>query len=174
MQNAELDQNINVRAIPETGEHGCLSEKEISDIQYCLSHFDHTQPASIDALKVIQKHRGWVSDEAIKSLATYLKISVHDLDAVATFYNLIYRKPVGKKVIRICNSVSCWIMGYEDLSKAIKEKLNLEYGETSDDGVFTLLPGPCLGACDCAPALMINDEIKLNVDISKLDDLLRK
>ncbi len=113
----------------------------------------------IDALKIVQRHHGWVSDEAIADLAGLLEMSSAELDGVATFYNLIFRKPVGRHVILLCDSVSCWIMGYNGIRDALRSELRIELGETSADGRFTLLPSVCLGACDHAPVLLIDRDL---------------
>ena len=95
----------------------------------------------IEALKIVQRHRGWVSDDGLRDVADILDMTPDELDSVATFYNLIFRKPVGRHVILICDSVSCWIMGYErDPATYLKERLGIGLGETTADGRFTLLP----------------------------------
>jgi NADH-quinone oxidoreductase subunit E len=80
-------------------------------------------------------------------------MSPAEVDSVTTFYNLIFRRPVGRHVILICDSVSCWIMGYEQVLNHIKRRLGVEIGQTTTDRRFTLLPIACLGACDKAPAV---------------------
>jgi NADH-quinone oxidoreductase subunit E len=136
-----------------------LSEKEKQEIEAELKHAPTKRSASIEALNIVQRHQGWVSEEALKDVATMLDTTVHELDAVATFYSLIFRKPVGKHLILVCDSVSCWVMGYNPLLDVIKAKLNISFGETTPDKQFTLLPVACLGACDRAPALMIDNDL---------------
>jgi NADH-quinone oxidoreductase subunit E len=97
-----------------------------------------------------------------------------ELDGVATFYNHIYRKPVGKHVILICDSVSCWIMGYDGLREHITSRLGISPGETTEDGLFTLLPIQCLGACDKAPALMIDGKLFSDLNAEKFDKLIEQ
>jgi NADH-quinone oxidoreductase subunit E len=149
-----------------------LSEEEKKEINEELKHFPHKKAVVIEALKVIQKHRRWVSDESIKELSEYLEMAPEDFDSVATFYNLVYRKPVGRHVIHICDSVSCFILGYEEILRHLKDKLGIELGETTSDGRFTLLPIPCLGTCDKAPALMINEDLHRDLTVDKLDKIL--
>jgi NADH-quinone oxidoreductase subunit E len=91
---------------------------------------------------------------------------------VATFYNLIFRKPVGKHVIMVCDSVSCWIMGEERLIDHLQRKLGIKPGETTPDGMFTLLPTVCLGHCDQAPVMMLDGEIIANLTEEKIDEVL--
>lgn len=125
-------------------------------------------------MKIVQRRRGWVSDESLKDIAELLSMSVDELDGVATFYNLIYRKPVGRHVISVCDSVSCWIMGYERLRDALKARLGVQMGETTADGRFTLIPIVCLGACDHAPTLMVDQDLHHDVDPQKLDSVLER
>jgi NADH-quinone oxidoreductase subunit E len=151
-----------------------LSEQERHEIEEEIAIFPHKQAACIEALKVIQKHRRWVSDEAVKDLSEILEMSPDEIDGVATFYNLLFRKPVGRHVILVCDSVSCWIMGYDEIKRSLSEKLNIKYGETTADDRFTLLPVPCLGTCDRAPAIMIGDDLHQDLTPEKLDKILEQ
>ena len=149
-----------------------LTEEEIREIQEEIKQYPYPSVACIDALKIIQHHRGWVSDDSVKHIAKLLRISNEEVDSVATFYSRIYRKPVGRNVILICDSVSCMVMGYESLYEHISKKLGISFGGTSADGRFTLLPISCLGDCDNAPALMINDDHYNRLTVEKIDELL--
>ena len=148
-----------------------LSEKEIKAIKQEISHYDDKSAASIEALKIVQKHRGWVSDEMLKATAALLELSADELDSVATFYNLIYRRPVGKKVIHYCNSVSCWMLGSDNICETISTQLGIKLGETTKDGEYTLLPIVCLGDCDHAPVMLIGDKLHRNLDEKKIAQL---
>jgi NADH-quinone oxidoreductase subunit E len=149
-----------------------LTPEERQEIEAELEHYPTKQAVCIDAMLIIQKHRGWVSDESLKDLAEFLGLSAEDLDGVATFYNLIFRKPVGRHVIMVCDSVSCWIMGYERLRKHLTGRLGIKMGETTADGRFTLLPIVCLGTCDHAPAMMVDGDLHRDLDPQKLDGIL--
>ena len=151
-----------------------LSRQERQAIQEELGHYEHKRAACIEALKIVQRHRGWVSDEAIQDIAAFLDMTPDELDNVATFYNLIFRRPVGKNVILLCDSVSCWLMGYDAVRERIRERLGITLGETTDDGVFTLLPNVCLGTCDHGPAMMINDELYRDLTIESVDEILQQ
>lgn len=151
-----------------------LTEQEKQAITTELSHCEFKQSASIDALKIVQKHRGWVSDEAIRDVATMLNMTADELDAVATFYSFIFRRPVGRHVILVCDSISCWVMGYNPLLDMLKTKLGIVFGETTTDNRFTLLPISCLGACDRAPAMMVDDELYGPVTLATLSEILKK
>jgi len=145
-----------------------LSKEELKEIEHELSHYEQASGATIEALKIVQKHRGWVSDEAVKDIAAVLKTSAADVDAVATFYNLIFRKPVGRHVIFQCDSVSCHIMGADALRKKLEGTLGIKPGQTTADNRFTLLPIVCLGTCDRAPAMLVDKDLHRNLeDISE-------
>jgi NADH-quinone oxidoreductase subunit E len=149
-----------------------LSREVRQEIETELRQYDHKRAACVEALKIVQKHHGWVSDEHLEDLALLLEISPGELDAVATFYSLIFRRAVGKHVILICDSISCWIMGYEDLRAHFHQRLGIRLGETTEDGRFTLLPIPCLGTCDHAPAMMIDEELYQDLTREKIDQIL--
>ena len=116
-----------------------LSPEERQEIEAEIAHYPDKRAVCIDAMKVVQHHRGWVSDEALGDVAELLEMSVDELDSVATFYNLIFRKPVGRHVIMVCDSVSCWIMGYDRVREHLISRLGIKLGETTPDGRFTLL-----------------------------------
>ena len=137
-----------------------LTEQERTEIEHLASHYPRPQAATIEALKVVQANDGWVSDGKLKAIADQLDMSPDEVDSGATFYNKIYRKPVGKRVVTICDSVSCWIMGYDELRQKLCDHLGIPLGGTTTDGEITLLPTPCLGACDRAPTAMIGDKLE--------------
>jgi NADH-quinone oxidoreductase subunit E len=149
-----------------------LSEGEIEAIRAEAAHYEQASAAAIEALKIVQAERGWISDESIADIAEVLGMSPADLDSVATFYNLIYRKPVGKRVIHYCNSVSCWMLGAEKNREHLSQRLGIGLGETTTDGEYTLLPIVCLGACDKAPVLMVGEDTHFNVTPESLDGVL--
>jgi NADH-quinone oxidoreductase subunit E len=152
-----------------------LSEEEKREIEGELAHYEHKRAACIEALKVVQRHRGgWVSEEGLQDVGELLEMTPAELDSVATFYNLIFRKPVGRHVILVCDSVSCWIMGYGSIIQHLRARLGIGLGETSADGRFTLLPNVCLGACDEAPVLMIDEDLYGNLSVEKLEAILEK
>ena len=146
-----------------------LSDAEVREIEEECAHLPDRKSAAIDAMMIVQRHRGWVSDESLGAIAHLLGMSVENLDSIATFYNLIFRKPVGRHVVMVCDSVSCYVMGADPLRKQIEAHLGIGMGQTTDDGRFTLLPIVCLGACDKAPTMMIGDELIENVDGEQLD-----
>ena len=151
-----------------------LTEEELREIEGHVRQYPKKRAACIEALKVVQRKRRWISDESIKDIAGVLDMTPDELDSVATFYNLVFRKPVGRHVILICDSVSCWVMGYEKILEHIQNKLGIKYGETTQDDRFTLLPIQCLGTCDHAPALMIDNDLHRDLSIEKIDKILEQ
>jgi NADH-quinone oxidoreductase subunit E len=149
-----------------------LTDKELEEINEEKKLYPYPGAACIDALKIVQHHRGWISDEALEDIADELSLSADEVDSVATFYTRIYRKPVGRNIILVCEGISCMIMGYESVYGYISKKLNIGFGETTTDGRFTLLPVSCLGDCDHAPVLMVNDDHYRNVTIGQIDNIL--
>ncbi len=149
-----------------------LTDAERVEIEAEFGLYPDRSSVCIDAMLVVQKHRGWVSDESVRDIADLLGMSPADVDGVATFYNLIYRRPVGRHVIHVCDSVSCWIMGYETVRGHLSRRLGIGYGETTPDGRVTLLPIVCLGACDHAPAMMVDRTLHGDLDPQKIDAIL--
>jgi NADH-quinone oxidoreductase subunit E len=111
--------------------------------------------AAVDVMKELQRHYGWLTDEAVQEAAELLGLSSLQVEELATFYEMIYRRPVGRHVIHVCDSISCWAAGGESLLKHFEMLLGIKAGATTADGVFTLLPCCCLGNCGNAPALMV-------------------
>lgn len=123
-----------------------------------ISHYERPQAACIEALKIVQRRHGWVPDDAIAAIARVLGVGPGEVEGVATFYSLIFRQPVGRHVVLICDSSACFLTGFQELKQALVDQLGIDYGQTTEDGRFTLLPVCCLGACDGAPALMIDED----------------
>jgi NADH-quinone oxidoreductase subunit E len=149
-----------------------LTDEEIQAIEREIQHSEEKRGACVGALQVVQRHRGWVSDECLEQVAHMLDMTPDELDGVATFYSLIFREPVGRHVILVCDCISCWILGYEALVDHLRSRLGIGWGETTTDGRFTLLPVACLGACDHAPAMMVDDDLHTDMTVDKLDEIL--
>jgi NADH-quinone oxidoreductase subunit E len=150
-----------------------LTDAERAAIDHEVAMVPHKSAAVIEALKIVQNNRRWISDDSVNAIAAYLQMSPAEVDSVATFYNLIFRKPVGRHVILVCDSISCYVMKYGDIYNALQEKLRIQFGETTGDNCFTLLPNACLGCCDHAPALMIDNDLYKDVTVTMLDRILK-
>ena len=157
---------------PKVAVASILTRDEIDAIHEFMHHYPHARAASLDALKIVQKRNGWVDDAQVNAIANILDIPVTDIDGVATFFNRIYRQPVGRHVILICDSVACYLTGYEALSAAFRAELGIEYGQTTADGRFTILPICCLGNCDKGPAVLIDEDTYGPVQPNEVAQLL--
>lgn len=149
-----------------------LSDTERSAIEHEMHHYEDPRAASIEALKIVQKERGWVPDGASDAIGAILGIPGSDVEGVATFYSQIFRSPVGRHVIRVCDSMTCYIGGHESVLDAIQKQLGIGPGQTTSDQRFTLLPVCCLGNCDKAPALMIDEDTFGDVKAEDVPKLL--
>ena len=149
-----------------------LSDDERRQIRELCSRYATKRAAGPEALQVVQRRLGWITDSTLAQVAELLEMTTAELDSVATFYNLIFRRPVGRHVILVCDSVSCWIMGGENMLAHLKARLGVDLGQTTPDGRFTLLPICCLGACDHAPAMMVDEDLHLDLTTEKIDRVL--
>lgn len=147
-----------------------LNAEEIAAINRFIEHYPQPRAAVLDALKIVQRRAGWVNDDKVAAIAALLGISVVDVEGVATFFNRIYRKPVGRHVILLCDSIACYLTGYEAVIAKLKAHLDIDYGQTTADNRFTLLPICCLGKCDAAPAVLIDEDTYGNLNA---DNVLR-
>ena len=135
---------------------------------------DHPREMVVDVMFAIQEHYGHLTDEGVEETARLVGMSPLEVEQLATFYTFIYREPVGKYVIHVCDSVVCWMNGFESIKAYLSEKLGIQDGETSSDGLFTLLPVCCVGYCDRSPAILINKKVYGNLTTEKIDDILEK
>ncbi|MFX1705227.1 NADH-quinone oxidoreductase subunit NuoE [Chitinophaga sp. CC14] len=149
-----------------------LSAIEIEQITHEMQQVPVKKAACIEALKIVQGQRRWVSDESVADIAAILDMSTAEVDSVATFYNLIFRRPVGRHVILLCDSISCYVMGYTEIKQQLMELLQIKYGQTTPDERFTLLPNACLGTCDHAPAMMIDNDLYRDLTTASLPQIL--
>lgn len=149
-----------------------LTEEETREIEQIMESSLHWKDACVEALLAVQKHRGWVSDEVLAEVAGVLKMTPAELDGVVTFYNRIYRNPVGRHVILLCESASCWITGQAQLLERLQGRLGIDLGETTKDGAYTLLPMDCAGACDKGPTMMIDEQLYGDLTPDRIDEVL--
>ncbi|XBC40887.1 MAG: NADH-quinone oxidoreductase subunit NuoE [Buchnera aphidicola (Nurudea yanoniella)] len=149
-----------------------LNDEDKIEILKKKDNYENSRSSSIEALKIVQKKYGWISDFAIYEISKILGITESDLEEVATFYSQIFRKPVGRNIIRYCDSIVCFMHDCESIRFFLEKKLDISIGETTKDFNFTLLPVSCLGNCDKAPTIMINDDVYSCVTSSLIMRLL--
>ncbi len=151
-----------------------LTDIERRELEGALKHYPDKRAGAIDALLILQRRRGWISDDSLLDIAQFLGMTGEDVDSIATFYNLIFRKPVGRHVAFLCDSISCWIMGYEQVRAQIRKSFDIELGQTTRDGRLTFLPIACLGHCERAPAMMIDQDMYGDVTPEKVESIVEK
>ena len=139
-----------------------------------LEHVEDPRELAVDVMFAIQDHYGYLTDEGVQETAGLLDMSALEVEQLATFYTFIYREPVGRYVIHICDSVVCWMDGYESVREYLCRKLNIQPGETTADGLFTLLTVCCIGYCDRSPAMLVNRKAYGNLTAEKIDGILAK
>ena len=110
------------------------------------------------ALYLVQEQQGYLTANALRHVAEFLRITPAEVEDVATYYVMFFRAPVGKYVLQVCRTLSCALAGAERVTETLSEKLGIKVGETDASGMFTLLEFECLGACDRAPVVMVNNE----------------
>ncbi len=151
-----------------------LTDHERQSIEAETRLYPSPRAAVSQALKIVQDHRGWVSDETIREIASVLGLTPSEVDSTATFYNLILREQPGRHVIFVCDNVSCWVTGYQEIRDHLCKTLGIEPGQTTEDNRFTLLPTACLGECDRAPAMAIDGDIHVQLTPGKVDEILAR
>ena len=152
-----------------------LSEQAYRKIDRELAKFpvDQRQSAVMAALAIAQDEKGWVSADVMQDIADYIGMPAIAVQEVATFYNMYDLKPVGKNKITICTNLPCALSGGEKAAHYLKEKLGIDYRETTADGQFTLVEGECMGACGDSPVLLVNNKrMCSHMSNEKIDVLL--
>jgi NADH-quinone oxidoreductase subunit E len=151
-----------------------LPQELKAPLQEMVSSAEHPRELVVDVMLAFQDHYGYLSDEALEEAAMLLDLTPLEMEELATFYTFLYREPVGKYVIHVCDSIICWMDGYESIRDYLSQKLGVKMGETTSDGLFTLLPVCCIGYCDRSPAILINRKVYGPLTIEKLDNILEE
>ena len=151
-----------------------LPEELRKSLEKHIATVDHPRELAVDVMFALQDHFGYLSDEAVEETARLLDMTTLEVEELATFYTFTYREMVGKYVIHVCDSVICWMDGYESLKDYLCKTLGINVGETTSDGLFTLLPVCCIGYCDLSPAMLINKKVYGHLTSDKIDSILEK
>ncbi|MCX7999428.1 MAG: NADH-quinone oxidoreductase subunit NuoE [Leptospiraceae bacterium] len=151
-----------------------FSENSEQRFQQIKDIFPDKRSLIIPCLYLVQKDKGFVDKEAMQYVADRIghPISLAHVYGVATFYTMFNKKPVGKYHIQICENISCYIMGNDDVMRHVCKRLGIEKGETTKDKKFTVSGVQCLGACGYAPMMQINETYYENLDLKKVDEIL--
>ena len=138
-----------------------------------ITSADHPRELVVDVMYAVQRHYGYLTDEAVLEVAALMDMSPLEAEELATFYDFIYRDPVGKYVIHFCDGVVCWISHQEfSVPDYLLDTLGVGMGETTTDGFFTVLPTACIGYCDRAPAILVNGVLYGPLTPEKIDEIL--
>jgi NADH-quinone oxidoreductase subunit E len=151
-----------------------LPQNQIDKFKAKAAAISHPHELIVDLLRAIQAHHSCVPDDGVLLTAETLGVLPIEVEEVATFYDKIFRYQVGKRVIHVCDSICCWSTGAEMITEHLKESLGINFGETTADGQFTLLPTCCLGACGDAPAMMIGLTTYGLLTPQKIDEVLQE
>lgn len=144
-----------------------FTENNLQKIEKLLLKYPTKQAAVMPVIYLAQEQNGYVSQEAMLEIAKILEMPVEDVLGVVTFYTMYHQKPVGKYHLQVCTNVSCMLRGGYDIFKAVKSKLNIDNGQVTADGKFSLEEVECMGSCGTAPMIAINEDYYENLDTEK-------
>jgi NADH-quinone oxidoreductase subunit E len=151
-----------------------LRDAEKEQIKMAAAEFPRRRSALIPALRIVQESRGCVDREAMRDIAEAFELHPMEVEEVASFYSMINTRPVGKHLIQVCRSISCFIMGANSIIKQVETRLGARVGETTRDGKFTLMTVECLGSCGTAPVMMIGEQYHEDLKPEKVEEILAR
>jgi NADH-quinone oxidoreductase subunit E len=137
-----------------------LNQESLNRIDREIAKYpaDQKQSAAMAALRIAQEEKGWLANETIEFVAKYLEMAPMAAFEVASFYNMYDLKPVGKYKLTVCTNLPCALSGGVHAAEYLKQKLGIDFNETTPDGKFTLKEGECMGACGDAPVVIMNNK----------------
>ena len=144
------------------------------ELQARIATAAHPREQAINIMYAVQNHYGYLTDEGLKEAADILGLTPLELEELATFYDFIYREPVGRFVIHVCDGVVCWMFHENSVFDYLCQKLGVCAGAVTADGMFTVLPTVCIGCCDHAPAMLINGKFYGPLTPEKIDEILER
>jgi NADH-quinone oxidoreductase subunit E len=151
-----------------------LPDDLLQSLKEKIATVEQPRELALDTMFVLQNYYGYLSDEALEEGAELLRMTPLELEELATFYDFIYRAPVGKYVIHVCDGVVCWMNGFPSMLGHLSKALGIGPGETTEDGLFTILPTACIGYCDLSPAMLINGRPYGLLTPEKIDVILQR
>lgn len=157
-----------VGAVTAEDKIGILKNK----IKVLKKMYPHTRSVLLPALHAAQQLYGWLSEDAIEQVSRLAGVTTAEVKGVVTFYSLFKTKPMGRHVIYLCTNVACLIMGAETLEEYLEKAYGISHGETTADGRFSLVIMECIGACDKAPAMLVNDDCHFNISMDNIQQIL--
>ncbi|MDP6398446.1 MAG: NADH-quinone oxidoreductase subunit NuoE [Arenicellales bacterium] len=151
-----------------------LSESVLQKIEAEAGKYPTRRAAVKSALRYAQAEHGWINEDVVSAVAEVLNLERIEVFEVATFYDMFYTRPVGRFPVRVCTNVSCLLRGADGIMDSLCERLDVEAGETTADGRFTVFPAECLGACGGAPMMSVADDYHENLSAEDLDAILER
>jgi len=149
-----------------------LSEAACRQIRELVSKYPKKRSALIPSLQLAQRESGYISYETMCEIARIFELTPIEVHEVASFYTMLYRKPMGKYVIQVCTNISCMLCSAEGIVSHLTRKLGIQPGETTPDGKYTLLEVECLGSCGTSPVMQINEDYHEELTPEKVDRIL--
>ncbi len=149
-----------------------ISEQAKQRMRDLASRYPVARSAVMPALYIAQQEEGYITQEALQAVAEAIGLTVDDVESVATFYTMYYQQPPGKKIIKVCTSISCYLRGCDKLVNHLEQRLGIQRGETTADGNYTLMTAECLASCGTAPVLQVNNQFVENVTPEMADALV--
>lgn len=151
-----------------------ISEQAKQRMRDLAARYPVARSAVMPSLHIAQEEEGYITPAGLQAVAEALNMTQDDVESVATFYTMYYQKPMGKKVIKVCTSISCYLRNCDALVEHLEQRLDVKRGQTTTDGNYTLMTTECLASCGTAPVLQVNDEFVENVTFKVADELIEK
>lgn len=151
-----------------------ISEEARERMRAVAAKYPSARSATLPALHIAQDEEGYITPEGVQAVADVLGLRQDEVDSVVSFYSMYFRKPVGRHVLKVCTSISCYLRGCDRLLAHLEDRLGIKPGETTDDDAFTLLATECLASCGTAPVLQVNNEFVENVTLEGADALIER
>jgi NADH-quinone oxidoreductase E subunit len=149
-----------------------ISEQAKQRMRDLVARYPVARSGLMPALSIAQQEEGYITQAGLEAVAEAIGLTVDDVESVATFYTMYYQQPPGKKVIKVCTSISCYLRDCDALVTHLEQRLGIKRGETTANGNYTLMTAECLASCGTAPVLQVNDEFIENVTPAMADVLL--
>lgn len=151
-----------------------ISDDVKAQLREIVARYPVTRSGMLPCLHLVQDVEGYVTPEGIAAVAEAVGAKVDEVESVVTFYSMYHQQPIGKHVIKVCTSISCYLMGCDDVLAHLEKRLGISRGQTTPDGRYTLQAVECLAACGLAPALQVDNEFVENVTPQVADALLER
>ena len=149
-----------------------ISEQAKQRMRDLATRYPVARSAVMPSLYIAQQEEGYITHEALQAVAEAIGLTVDDVESIATFYTMYYQQPPGKKVIKVCTSISCYLRNCDALVNHLEQRLGIKRGETTADGNYTLMTAECLASCGTAPVLQVNGEFVENVTLEMANALV--